>query len=70
MNSPPDRPTICRGEVSATSVQPSEPKPLPKNARAIRPITALSLSTWMLSTMQLASSMPTTMGSLRARVRE
>lgn len=41
----PARPTTSRGAVSATTAQPSEPTPLPKNASAIRPTTSHSLST-------------------------
>ena len=36
LKSPPLKPAICFGDVSDTTAQPSDPTPLPKNARAIR----------------------------------
>ncbi|MNI97197.1 hypothetical protein D3C73_1557970 [compost metagenome] len=45
LNTPPVMPIISRGAVSATTLKPRFPKPLPKNARLITAITSHWAST-------------------------
>ena len=42
LNSAPDSPPACLGEVSDTTAQPSAPTPLPKKASDMKPTTTAS----------------------------
>lgn len=70
LNTTPVRPMSSIGAASATTGRPSEPKPLPKKAGNIRPITIQSESTKLQPIMLAVSTRPMVMGILRAMVSE